>query len=131
MQIINRQSGLQITLPDGFEVPSSDATPTASPSTRRVSLGGARGAIPMPPTPAADPMVAAFERQEMQLLDHVELAPGAAGPATRGVAALSGAAEFSVPLAADENAALLLEQDGMYSWRLPEESAADAAATSR
>src|SRR5262245_62790637 len=107
MQSIRRESGLQITLPDDFEVLPSGATPIASPSTRRGSLGGARGAIPMPPAPAANPMVAAFERQEMQLLDQVELTPGAAGPGTRGVAALSGAAEFSVPLAANENAALL------------------------
>jgi len=76
-------------------------------------------------------MVAAFERPEMQLLDQVELTPGAAGPGTRGVAALSGAAKFAVPLAASENAALLLEQDGMYSWQLPEKSSVDSATTSR
>jgi CHAT domain/Ternary complex associated domain 7 len=131
MQRIRRESGLQITLPDNFEVLSSDARPAASPSTRRGSLGGARGAIPMPPAAVADPMVAAFERQEMQLLDQVELTPGAAGPATRAITARSGLAEFSLPLVANENAALLLEQDGMYSWQLPEESAADSAAMSR
>ena len=131
MQTINRQSGVQITLPDDFELLSSDAAPTALPSTRRGTLGGARGAIPMPPVLVSNPVVAAFERQEMQLLDDVELAPGGAGPATRAVTARSVAAEFAVPLAASENAALLLEQDGMYSWQLPEKSAADGAAASR
>jgi hypothetical protein len=129
MQTIKRESGIQITLPDDFEAPGTYNPPTVSPSTRRRNIRGAKVAIPMPGTPAPDPMVAAFQRQEMQLLDQVELKSGATTPGRRARAASSNTAEFSVPLAPNENAVLLLEQDGMYSWQIPEEPAAPGAAT--
>jgi hypothetical protein len=135
MQSINRESGLQITLPEDYQVaPAATATPEASPS-RRGRLGGARGAIPMPTAPDSassnDLLVNAFKNQEMFLLDQLDLTPDASAPAKRARGERSGEAEFSVPLAADENAVLLLEQDGMYTWQLPEVAPAKSGPASR
>ncbi|MBI1765753.1 MAG: hypothetical protein HYR56_30480 [Acidobacteria bacterium] len=123
MASISRASGLQITLPDDYQL--GDAVAVTPPRTRRINPGSLRGAIPLPPSAGeSDPLLAALEQQEMRLFDQFDLTPSAA-PKTR--AATTGRAAFDVPLAANEDAVLLLEQDGMYTWQFPDAQAAPRA----
>ena len=137
MAEITRAGGrLRLTVPDSLRV-APEATPTspaASTGSRTPPVGRRRGAsaVPLPPdattsAPPDDPLIAALAQQELELLDRVELEPAThATPTTgdrRSLDAAEGSAspseavtEFEVDLDPHEDAVLLLEQDGMYSW---------------
>ncbi|HEV2840863.1 MAG TPA: CHAT domain-containing protein [Chthoniobacterales bacterium] len=127
MKSINRASGLRITMPDDFTV-TEPATKPAGPS-RRTARGRVFGAVPMPQVPgtgpaSSDAVVEAFANQDMELVDEVELTPEAAAPgSTRrrgpGVTGEAADTELALTVSANEDAVVLLEQDGMYSWQLP------------
>ncbi|MDO7877721.1 CHAT domain-containing protein [Hymenobacter sp. ASUV-10] len=61
-------------------------------------------------------MAEAFARQEMILVDHVAITSPLPTAARRGVGEGTPTLEVVVPLAEQEDAAILLEQDGFYSW---------------
>jgi hypothetical protein len=83
--------------------------------------------MPKAPSAAGDAVAAAFSNQEMQLVDQVEFEPSpAAAPTTqrRGAkpAAADSTTELALTLAPHEDAVVLLEQDGMYSWQFASEA---------
>lgn len=147
MATITRSSGVQIDAPAGVRV--SDA----SPARARRAARGARtfDATPLPlpaPHAAAQAEVVAdiFRAQDMQLADALLLEPppvAAAGPVAgsqrraRGRAATAAApvtpleVTLSVDVAPTESAAVLLEQDGYFSWQLPQTAAPPTAARAR
>ena len=128
MPVVQRPSGLEIDLPADF-VLQQDEVPQAP--ARRAPLGRRFGPVPMPAAPTTDSspwqqaLVAALEKQEMTQLDHWVVEP-VAGVRTRSRAAGQPELQVKVPLGEREDAAILLEQDGFYSWQFP--TAVDAAA---
>ena len=121
MPTVQRPSGLEIDLPAGFTL---DQPPAAGAILRRAP-GRRFGPVPMPPidsvaeeVPWQRALVAAFEQQEMTQVDHWVLAPPAR-TGTRLRAAGPPELRVDVPLAGREDAAILLEQDGLYSWQFP------------
>lgn len=134
MTTINRASGLRITVPPSYSVaePAAPAGPQ-----RRATRGRAFGPVPLPADPVAratanDAVVAAFGNQEMQLVDQVELAPAPAASVTTRrhgarAAPANNTAEFALTVAPYEDAVVLLEQDGMYSWQFASEATTEAA----
>src|SRR5262249_12462959 len=121
MPTSSRPSGVRVTTSDAIAV--VDSAPHLPPQ-RRARSGRLFGPLPMPSTAAASSAIeypeflAALTTQEMTIVDEVELEarPGAVS-ARRGAQAES--ASIELELEADEGAVVLLEQDGLYSWRLP------------
>src|SRR5262249_34877460 len=121
MPTSSRPSGVRVTTSDAIAV--VDSAPDLPPQ-RRARSGRLFGPVPMPSTAAASSAIeypeflAALTTQEMTIVDEVELEarPGAVS-ARRGAQAES--ASIELELEADEGAVVLLEQDGLYSWRLP------------
>jgi hypothetical protein len=76
--------------------------------------------MPTPPL-GTDALARAFSQQEMELVDQVGVEAAAGATRTR---ALPGnlALDLNVPLAAQEDAAILLEQDGLYTWHFATET---------
>ena len=122
---IRRPSGIELTIPTEFQAIDIPAAPPRGRRGRMVPTAvGAGRSIP------PDAVAAAFRQQEMALLDQfqVEPTPAAAAPARRRVAT-NPALGLEVPLAPHEDAVVLLEQDGLYSWHFAAE--VPAAATRR
>lgn len=139
MPVIERPSGVRVTVPDSLRV----AKPPPAGPRRRGSLDS-----PLVPDDAASSwaeasvLLSALETQQIQVVDAVPLepAPGAAtagGPVGRRrrgpvvPVAPRQSVELSLPIQADEHAVVLLEQDGVYRWKLPDEVARPANATRR
>ena len=114
------------------------------PATYRVSASGSRGRSPTRgaqmrpsfPGSESDILIDALASQDMQLLDIVELEPVQAptdpsGQRRRGTSKVPEQQEvsFQLTVAANENAVLLLEQDGVYSWHFPSEIGRASAVT--
>ncbi|WP_165069612.1 DUF7379 domain-containing protein [Paludisphaera rhizosphaerae] len=134
MPTIHRKSGLQITTASGYRV--AEIVTSAKPK-RRTRSGAFPTAVPMPrnadaETAADDAVVEAFRRQEMELVDQVELEPDSSAPpaAKRGgrAARAAEATEFALSLEPHEDAVVLLEQDGVYSWEFATEATTRSAA---
>jgi hypothetical protein len=133
MRAFNRSSGVNLQVPDNIVV--VDVPAIVAPVSRgRRPLPS--GPIPMPS--AAEPagtglsgaLVAALLDQGMTPIDTFEIQPQS--PASARVRAVS---ESRVELALDvdegENAVLLLEQDGVYSWYFPQAGLTIHAAVTR
>ena len=129
MKTINRASGVQITIPSKYNI-AETVSPTSSK--RRSGPGRVFGPIPLPKNRGEagavnDVVVAAFGGQEMQLVDQVEIIPPPAVTSTtrkkgvRSSAAAKNVTDFKLALAPNEDAVVLLEQDGMYSWQFANE----------
>ena len=124
MPINTRPSGVRVTTSDAISVAeTADETPVR----RRGRSGRLFGAVPLPGAVAtggsserAD-LLAAFEAQEMTIVDEVPLQPTAAAAPRRGKATPDPAqrAAIDVDLDSSEAAVILLEQDGFYSWNFP------------
>ena len=126
MPTITRNSGLRITVPTTHEV-SDIVIPTAQRRRKR-----AFGSTPLPADAisaelANEAVIEALQDQDMELVDRVEIAPVPMAPAGRkrrprkSASTTQGLAEIQVELAPHEDAVLLLEQEGMYSWSFPTE----------
>lgn len=125
MPDITRSSGLRIIVPDTYR--AVDTAASVQPG-RRVRRSRPTGPVPLPgrsPRGAEenDSLLGAFASQDMQLVDTVELEPTAeptpgAGPRRTGARAIPAQqlAHLEMDLASHEDAVVLLEQDGMYSW---------------
>src|SRR5687768_15669689 len=133
MQTIRRSPGVRVTIPETWVVETADSP---RPRTRGVPAR-AFGPVPMPTTATGTTvtdLVAALEAQEMTVVDHIELRAAPSAPQTRREAAgepISDSATLEVDLAHDENAVVLLEQDGMFSWNFPAQVTAVLSATER
>ncbi|HUE89314.1 MAG TPA: CHAT domain-containing protein [Vicinamibacterales bacterium] len=127
MAIHTRPSGLTIESPDTYRL-SDDARPRASsrgPGGRRTS-----GPVPMPagatpPGAASEALLTALQKQDLVLIDQVELQPTLEatprdGRRRAGAPAIPSTqhAEVTVTTAPDEDAVLLVEQEGVLSWHI-------------
>jgi hypothetical protein len=99
MPTIRTRNDLLVTLPDDYQL--------VEPA----------GAIQISDFNPQDTLLKAVLRHDMTLVDHFEFTPTAAAMTRRAARA----ADVSVPLAVGENAVMLLEQDGMYTWQYPQE----------
>lgn len=135
MAMQRRASGVLVEARGGTVVASSplrirrarlgELVPAAPAGGRR------RAAPPPPPMTEEEAIVNAMEAQDLLLLDAIPVAPGATGlaagqrrrtRATPAAAAVAGAArvDLAVPLAEGQSAVVLVDNDGVYSWRLPD-----------
>lgn len=123
---IQRGSGLILTLPDTYEV--SEVLPTERAPARRAGRRLPAGPVPMPKVKTTETdenaaVVAALAPQDMELVDTVDLQP------TREATPPSGQRRAGAPqvpseqslkleidLRAGEDAVVLVEQEGVYSW---------------
>ena len=111
---------LRITYPDPFDAPSTVSAP--EPGQR--GLDTAESSV----DDSAALLVAALGQQEFELVEPVELVPEPRA-ATRGdTAGQSGTWTFDLDVAADEDAVVLLDQDGVLSWQYPVRQRDQAAA---
>src|SRR4051812_20609167 len=113
-----RASGVTVSIPAGIAVEDAGAAAVPPPP-------GARRRRTTPASAAASPvdaaLVSAFVGEDMQVLDAFSLTPTAPAPATRrrGPGSSDAPARIRVDVEGDEQAAILLEQDGVYAWHLP------------
>lgn len=128
MEQVTRASGVVVQVPEGLAV--TDATPR--PAGRR--RGGApRRAIVDAPPPRHDgdelsAVVAGLEADDMTVLDIIPLGTtvertAPTGRRRRGAApppAAPGDTALTVPLEPGEDAVVLVEQDGLYTWHFPD-----------
>src|SRR6478609_10595999 len=68
---------------------------------------------------ATDVLVQALEQSEMSLVDRVDLAPRQTKDLGKPVPNRKGTVKVDVDVPAGEDAVVLLERDGLYSWHLP------------
>jgi hypothetical protein len=123
MITISRTSGLQITIPANYSIAVPDKPQT---SRRRGKPGRVLGPVPLPKevetAVASDAVVAAFSNQDMELIDEIELVPDTSAKVRAGRARTSKTAEFNLTMQPDEDAVILLEQDGVYTWQFASKS---------
>lgn len=124
MVSIHRDSGLNIKFPESYQI--SEIGDTA-PTRRRPPRTS--GPIPLlTDSIARNTLIEALESQGMQLFDKIELTPKpestGSGQRRRSVPKTSSpqAIEIELDLDTQENAVLLLEQDGVYSWKFATQS---------
>jgi hypothetical protein len=109
--------GIEITLPEDLRIA------TALPKrTRRSGPLPVSGAIPMPAdsgqTHDDDSILTSLEQSGLELVQELEIEPEPqTGTHRRSAAPAGGTAEFKVDLRENEEAVMLLEQDGMYLWK--------------
>jgi CHAT domain/Ternary complex associated domain 7 len=126
MARIERSSGLVVDLPETLSV--GEMARPAPPTRRRASPGDP--AVPHTAATAAaetDVVLAALSEQELELVDALPLRPrdtgaGAPGRRRRAPAPSPATVELRLPVEANERAVVLLEQDGVYHWKLPDET---------
>lgn len=141
MQVITRVSGVQLRLPDDVFV--HEVTGGEVPVQRRRGGSGLpTESIPTPDSQAASPMsggtdsvVASMQAQGLTLVDAFEMAAPSA-PSNlmrrRGPSGAEGqGGELAVQVAEAEDAVLLLEQDGVYSWHYPTEAKTEVRGVTR
>lgn len=120
---------LRVTYPDSYGL--EPARPAAGARRRRQPPGASTGAVPVGPTDEVSAaLLAAFAAQDLELVEPLALVPATpAGPS--GSRALRpsqpGKVRLALELAPGEDAVVLLEQDGFFSWQLP--AGHDAAPT--
>ena len=132
MPTVRRASGIHLTVPATLQVVEYAPRRRAP---RRAGPGRTFGPVPLPAAPAGlppDAVVAAFAQQDMTLLDQVEVVPATplslAAPRRARPRATPATLAVDVPLGAHEDAAVLLEQEGFYSWHFGSEAAPVAPA---
>ena len=135
MPTVMRSSGVTVVTPDTLVVAGAAAAPPPAGGRRRRPPpdGAAAVTAPTPPSPETEAILASMTDQDMEVLDQVEILPTVeptppTGRRARGAPAVppSGTVELSVDLAPGEDAVVLLEQDGVYSWQLPDVQATPA-----
>ena len=128
MDTITSPSGLRIHFPSTYRI-SRYGPRLPSRGARLRQKGSGR---------ETDTLIDALTSQQMDLIDMVELEPvqeptAASGRRRHGTPKVPDRQEvsFELTVAANENAVLVLEQDGMYSWRFPNETGRAAIEPSR
>jgi hypothetical protein len=99
--------GTIVETPDSWDVRDTVQATRGRRAAARSASAGARAAE-AGATPADAELLDALEGQGLRVADSLDLAPRAG--------ASGGELTFDVPLARDEEAVVLLEQDGVYSW---------------
>ncbi len=119
-------AGIRIAIPDTFRIEPQAVRPRG-----RAPGGLPKGPIPMPMAAGAgdggDPLVAALTRHGFDLFDVVDLQPTVEGTPLPGQTRrsptplpASETATLDMDVADGEQAVVLIEQDGVYAWSLPE-----------
>jgi hypothetical protein len=118
MRTIARRNGVELRVPEDFDVKDLETAPP--PPRRRTPLVSERIVLPEEATPggAAAALVEALRGQDLAVLDSFEISAGLPGPKRRAAADCS--AELVVEIPAAEDVVVLLEQDEVFSWRFPE-----------
>ncbi len=135
MPTIVRPSGLTVTAPETYRVEAADdPTPETPPRRSPRGRGRVSGPVPMPSGPQggsdeAGALLDALRQQDFVVVDRVNLQPRLEPTPRdgrrRGTATPIPAqqdAQVQLTVAADEDAVLLVEQDGVFSWNLPSAS---------
>ena len=108
----------------GVEIPSAYDITDVAPGFRR---GGSAFAGTRPePGVITDVLIEALREHELVLMDEIPVTPSATPAPDRGVRRRGAAEEkmssrITVPLAEEDEAIVLLEQDGAYSWVFPQD----------
>jgi hypothetical protein len=127
MPTTERPSGVRVTVPADYSV-MAEAKPSAI---RRGAPPRSFGPIPLATESGTrsaehDAILDALRQQDLELVDDISLHPTPPDVQRRSISEPS-TAEVSVDLEPQEDAVLLLEQDGFYSWSLPASSESLAA----
>jgi CHAT domain/Ternary complex associated domain 7 len=135
MPTVTRTSGMTVDAPDTYRVADIGA-PAAGASRRGPGRGRVSGPVPMPAAPDSadgadsDALLAALAKQDLEIIDRVELQPQLEPIARDGQRRSTAPrvaerqdATIELTVGADEDAVLLLEQDGVFKWNLPASSA--------
>lgn len=120
MKNIQRPTGISFVIPDDWSVQKPSSPPRRGARLPPRAVGGV---VPMPAATGTAPaeedaLVAALRGQEMAVVDTVVLTAPRAPSRQR--AAAGAKMRMTVDLAAEEDAAVLLVQDGVYSWSFPQ-----------
>lgn len=138
MAVSRRPSGVRVEYPPTYRI-GQPTEPGAT--TRRIRRRAGEPLLASSPTEVAaehDALVAAFTSQAMTHVDTIPLQPTRAATASTGRRPRDSAAfpsllpiTLSVDLESAENAAVLVAQDGVYSWVLPDRTPRSGASTRR
>ena len=123
MYTVKFDRGVEVHLPDNFEIFSE---PKDAATRLRRMPQQFPGAIPMPQTATEtveqDAVIRALRDAEMEVVQTVVIAPKSQDSSKTRMAQPTHPAELVVDLTYDEEAVVLIEQDGMYLWKYPDES---------
>lgn len=114
MKIVRESTGVELDVSGDVQVVEARGARTLRSRGPRLPTGP----VPLAAARQADPLLDALSKQRMAVLDTFELVSDAAAR-TRGAAHMPASARAAVEIDADENAVILLEQDGLYRWVLP------------
>jgi len=123
--------GVEVTLPEQLRV-----TTLPQGKTRRFNRLSTSGAVPMPseldqPT-TNDQILDALAQTDMQLVREVFIEPASrTGKSRRSRPLESQSAEFKIDLTKNEEAVMLIEQDGLYLWKYASQTQAVPATRRR
>lgn len=115
MTTITRKSGLRIEIPEGFVLIEPIISSSKTRETQR------HGPRTMPSTAEPlPPLIEALLDQDLQVLDSmvIDVTPEVATAVRKG-RPIQRTLDISKKIGDEENAVLLIEQDGVYSWLLP------------
>jgi hypothetical protein len=128
MKAIHRASGLEIKTPSTYSV--ADLSESIE-SRRRGAPSRVFGPVALPHDQEIaggidDAVASAFSGQDMQLVDQIELRPKPKArnrkSPDKSSSPVDNTIELALPVEPQEDAVLLLEQDGVYSWNFPQKS---------
>src|SRR5262245_14167360 len=109
------RGSLRVTCPSSYDVVQPRPEPSIGGRRRRPSPG-----VAAPGDAVSAALIDAFAEQRLQLVEPVDLVPVAPPPGRRGGAgSRAGMVAIDLDVDADEDAVVLLEADGFYSWQLP------------
>lgn len=115
MAEILRSSGLRIDLPNGVVL----AEPAPADALRRGDRQYGPRPLPSAEGPSS-PLIEALARQDLEIVDTLDLdATPQIAAEVRAARPVERSVDLGLEVGPDEDAVVLLEQDGMYSWHLP------------
>ena len=130
---MNKQTfddGIEISLPASYRVqhPSLDSTEQDSMVSARRNRIGFKGPQPMPaqgPSGKSD-IIKALEKGGLHLARELEIYQelGVSDKRLKNASAIESPPQVKVPVSVDEDAVILFEQDGILSWKYPDQTEA-------